>query len=80
MIETGHRAKALGFSGRACIHPVQVGPVNEVFCSSAVEIEQARRVLAAFEASAGAAAQLDGKLIDLPVVLAARRVLARKGS
>jgi citrate lyase beta subunit len=77
LIETSHRVKALGFSGRACIHPTQVASVNEVFSSSAPEVEQARRVLAAYEASGGAAAQLDGKLIELPVALAARRVVTR---
>jgi citrate lyase beta subunit len=80
LIETSRRAKALGFSGRACIHPAQVASVNEVFSSSASEIEQARRVLAAYEASGGAAAQLDGQLIELPVALAARRVVARARS
>jgi citrate lyase beta subunit len=79
LVESSRRAKALGYTGRACIHPDQVGPVNEMFSPSAAEVEQARRVLAAFETSAGAAAQLDGQLIELPVAIAARRILARIG-
>ncbi len=71
------RAKAIGFTGRACIHPDQVATVNAVFAPSAGELAHARRVLDAFDAAKGAAALLDGKLIELPVVRAARRILER---
>ena len=71
------RAKALGFTGRACIHPNQVGAVNAAYTPSPAEAERARQIVEAFDAAGGAAAQLDGKLIELPVVLAARRTLER---
>jgi len=71
------RAKALGFTGRSCIHPDQVAVVNTVFTPTEAELAQARRIVEAFDAAAGQAAQLDGKLIELPVALAARRVLGR---
>ncbi|WP_397416669.1 HpcH/HpaI aldolase/citrate lyase family protein [Phenylobacterium sp.] len=73
------RARALGFTGRACIHPTQVSAVNAVFTPDAAAVDRARRVVAAFEAAAGGAALLDGKLIELPVVRAARRTLERAG-
>ena len=73
------RAKALGFTGRACIHPTQVPVAQGVYTPSHDETAQARRVLDAFERAQGAAVQLDGKFIDLPVAIAARRVLARVG-
>lgn len=77
-LETGaHRVKALGFTGRACIHPSQVATVNQVFSPTEAEIAQARRVLDAFQAAGGAAALLDGKLIEAPVIRSAQRVLAR---
>lgn len=79
LAESSRRVKALGYTGRACIHPGQVSVVNGVFGVSPEELERARRVVAAFEAGHGAAAQLDGKLIELPVALAARRVLGRVG-
>ena len=41
------------------------------------QVEWAQRVLAAMEASNGSAVQLDGKMVDLPVVLQAQRLLAR---
>lgn len=77
LLEFTRRAKALGFTGRTCIHPDQVAPVNEAFTPSATEIAAARRILEAFEQAEGAAAQLDGQLIELPVAKAARRVIER---
>jgi citrate lyase beta subunit len=71
------RVKALGFTGRACIHPKQVAGVNAAFTPTAAEVDKAKRVIAALEEAKGAAALLDGKLIELPVIRAAERVLAR---
>ncbi len=71
------RSKALGMTGRACIHPRQVAGVHAAFAPSEGEIAHARRVLDAFEAAKGGVALLDGKMIDLPLAIAARRVLAR---
>jgi citrate lyase subunit beta/citryl-CoA lyase/(S)-citramalyl-CoA lyase len=69
------RVKAMGFQGRACIHPAQVAPVNAVFSPSAGEIVQAQKVMDAFAAAQGNAALLDGKMIELPVVRSAQRIL-----
>ncbi|OYQ31637.1 hypothetical protein CHU95_21105 [Niveispirillum lacus] len=73
------RAKALGFTGRACIHPSQVAVVNEVFTPSQADIDRAHRVVDSFAQAGGGVALLDGKLIEMPVVRAARRVLAAAG-
>lgn len=72
------RARALGFGGKLCIHPQQVGPVNAAFSPSPAEIEWAQRVVAACEASAGAAVAVDGKMIDRPVLLRAQALLAQQ--
>lgn len=77
LVASTARSKALGFTGRACIHPVQVGPVNAAHTPTETEIARAHRVVAALEAASGGAALLDGKLIELPVIRAANRVLAR---
>ncbi len=69
-------SKKLGFGGKLCIHPRQVAAVNAVFLPSLAEVERAGRILAAFEASGGAATAVDGRMIDKPVVDWARRVLA----
>lgn len=68
-------ARALGFRGKACIHPVQIETVNRLFAPSEREIEWARRVVEAFERSGEGVLALDGAMIDLPVVERARRVL-----
>ena len=77
LISSTHRVKAMGFTGRSCIHPGQVAGVNGVFSPTVAEIDRAHRIMAAFEASEGGVAQLDGKLIELPVIRAARRTLER---
>lgn len=71
------RAKALGFRGKACVHPAQVAVVNEVFAPSAAEMDWARRVMAAGDEAAGGPVLLDGKLLDTPVYLRARRMLGQ---
>ena len=77
--DSTRRAKALGFTGRACIHPDQVEAVNAAHTPTLAEADRARRLIIAFDAAAGGAALLDGKLIELPVVRAARRILDRAG-
>lgn len=72
------RAKQLGYQGKLCIHPNQVGPCNEVFSPTADELAYARRVVEAFEKSESegiGALQLDGQFIDYPVVERSRRIL-----
>jgi len=71
------RARRDGFSGMMAIHPGQVIVINAAFTPSAEEIAHAKAVVAAFEASpeAGALA-LDGRMIDRPHLVQARRILA----
>ncbi|HEX6703808.1 MAG TPA: CoA ester lyase [Albitalea sp.] len=68
-----------GFGAKLCIHPRQIAPIHAAFAPSAQAIDWARRVLAADAASPGAA-QLDGRMIDRPVVLQAQRTLQRAGA
>jgi citrate lyase subunit beta / citryl-CoA lyase len=71
-------ALGMGFQGKMCIHPNQVGVVNRVFTPTNSEIDFAERVVAAFaqaEKEGSAAIQLDGKFIDYPIVYRAQRTL-----
>jgi citrate lyase beta subunit len=72
--------RQLGYAGKMAIHPRQVEVINRIFAPSAGEIEQARRVVEAHiahQASGTGAFELDGKMVDMPVVRAAEGVLAR---
>lgn len=73
------RTLAMGFTGRACIHPSQVGPVNAVYTPTEAEIERAKALIAALAEAQGKAALFNGKLVEKPVILAAQRTLARAG-
>lgn len=80
--QDSERALSLGFGGKACIHPDQVAVVNRVFTVSESELDQARQVVAAYEAAVAAgrgATALEGQLVDLPVALRAQRLLAQEG-
>lgn len=70
------RAKALGFTAKLCIHPSQVAEVNAGFAPAADEIDWARRIVAAAVQAGGAAVQVDGKMVDRPVLDRARAILA----
>ena len=73
-------SRAEGFTGRVAIHPAQVAAINESYMPSAAEIEHAQRVIAAFDAEPGAGVVgLDGKMIDIPHLKQAQRVLAQAG-
>lgn len=72
------RARAQGLTAKLCIHPRQVAVVHAALAPSAAESAWARRVLAAAEAAGAAGAvQLDGRMVDKPVIERARRLLAR---
>lgn len=71
------RARAHGFGAKLCIHPRQIAPVHALFAPSADELSWAQRVLAAADAAGAAAVQLDGRMIDKPVIERARRVVQR---
>jgi len=66
-----------GFGAKLCIHPRQVPVIHAVMAPSADDVAWAQRVLDANAQSGGAAVQLDGRMVDLPVVLQAERLLAR---
>jgi len=70
-----HRARQLGFRGKLCIHPRQAAAVNAAFRPGVAELEWARRVVDGFATHGGEAFSLEGRMVDLPVVTRARRLL-----
>jgi citrate lyase subunit beta / citryl-CoA lyase len=71
------RSRRDGFVGRLAIHPDQVAVINRAYAPSETEIAHAQKIVAAFEANPGAGALgVDGKMVDLPHLKAARKILA----
>ena len=69
-----------GFSGKQIIHPNQVKVVQEAFTPSEAEISYAKRIVETFESSqreGRGAYALDGKMIDMPLLKNAQKVLDR---
>jgi citrate lyase subunit beta / citryl-CoA lyase len=67
-----------GFTGKIAIHPDQVPTINAAFTPSAEELAWSRRVVQAFDSNPGlGTVGLDGKMLDMPHLKQARRVLAR---
>lgn len=69
-------ARAVGFGAKLCIHPKQVAAIRKALQPTAAQINWARRVLAAAASSSGAV-QVDGKMVDRPVLLQAQAILDR---
>jgi citrate lyase subunit beta/citryl-CoA lyase len=73
------RSRRFGFVGGGCIHPAIVPLLNAGFQPTKAEVESAERIIAAFdeaERAGRASVQVDGKMIDIPVVERAKRLLA----
>jgi citrate lyase subunit beta/citryl-CoA lyase len=69
------RSRRFGMGAKLCIHPAQVDGVHQALAPTEAECDWARRVLAAEVAAGGGAFSVDGKMVDPPVLLLARRIL-----
>lgn len=72
--DAGH-ARALGMTAKLCIHPRQIAAIRTALAPSPAETDWARRVLAL----ADGAVTLDGEMVDEPVRVRARAILAASG-
>jgi citrate lyase subunit beta/citryl-CoA lyase len=70
------QGRQMGFDGKTLIHPGQVEPANEAFAPSEKAVEDARGILAAWEAGAGGVVTYNGRMIENLHVASAERVLA----
>jgi citrate lyase subunit beta/citryl-CoA lyase len=76
--ETVRQARRLGFRGAMVVHPAQIPILNEAFAPTAEELDWARRVVAACaeaDAQGRGAFELDGRMIDAPIVRRAEDIL-----
>jgi citrate lyase subunit beta/citryl-CoA lyase len=73
-------ARRMGYGGKIAIHPDQVAIIHEVFTPTTQEVDWAKRVVTIFESNPNAGVlTLDGKMLDRPHLVLARRLLARAG-
>jgi citrate lyase subunit beta/citryl-CoA lyase len=73
----------LGYDGKMAIHPSQVDPINEAFTPDAEDVEWAERVLEAKRAAddeGRGVFQVDGEMIDAPLIAQAERIVDRAGA
>ena len=74
------KAIDLGFQGKSIIHPSQIEPVHKAFMPSIDEIDKAKKIVKAYKESVKkgtGAITVDGRMIDLPVVIRSERILKR---
>lgn len=72
--------KAIGFTGKTCIHPAHINTINDVFSPSETEISQSQKIVEAYEESkreGRGACVLHGKMIDVPVAQRAKQILIK---
>ena len=72
------RSRRAGFQGRLCIHPDQIAAVNAAYLPNDDEAARAERIVSAFsqaEAKGLAAIEVDGQMVDYPIVRRAQAVL-----
>ncbi len=71
-------SRRLGYRGRKLIHPSQIEPCNRLYRPNEAELDYYARVLEAFDralAQGSASTTVDGRMIDVAMANAARRVL-----
>ena len=71
VLASARAGRSAGFGGQLCIHPAQLAAVRAGFAPSAAEVEWARGVIG----GEGGAVQVDGRMVDRPLVERARRIL-----
>ncbi len=78
--EWGRNARALGFEGMGCVHPLQIAVIHEAFAPTTQEIEKALKIVAAYEDAKQrglGVVSLGSKMIDPPVVNRAVKLVER---
>ncbi|OLZ41612.1 citryl-CoA lyase [Natrinema saccharevitans] len=70
-------AAGLGYDGKIAIHPAQVPVINDAFTPSDDDVEWATRVLDARDRTDAGVFEVDGEMIDAPLIAQAERILER---
>ena len=70
--------KSLGYRAKSCIHPSQIEIIHDIFKPSVEEVKKSKKILDAVSSAdieAGGVISLDGKMIDVPVITKARKIM-----
>ncbi len=78
LLDDVNNAKAMGFTGKTCIHPSHIETINSVFTPTEEEVEKARGIVAAMNeaiAQGKGACMYQNKMVDAPVAERAQKVV-----
>ena len=70
------KAKVLGFTAKAAIHPKQVPAIKRVFRPSEADLAEAREAIEAFQAAGGKAISHHGRMLEAPVIRRYKAILS----
>ena len=76
LMDETNQVKALGFSGKAAIHPCQINVIHQAFMPSAEQVAYAQQVMAAVDGPDAGVVVVNNKMVDRPIILACQRTLA----
>lgn len=76
LVDETYKIKALGFSGKAAIHPCQISVIHQAFMPTAEQIAYAEQVMAAVDGPDAGVVVVNNKMVDRPIILACQRILA----
>ena len=65
----------MGLSGMLCIHPKQVAVVHEALAPTQAELDFAKKVVEEYQRSDKAVFQIDGQMVDMPVIKRCQQLL-----
>lgn len=77
LAEEAARARAIGFSAKAAIHPAQLPAIHAAFLPTEAEVAEAREALAAYEAGGGRAIRFRGRMLEAPFIIRYRALVTR---
>lgn len=78
--ENAFRSQRFGLEGASCIHPAVVPVLNDAYTPTADAVASAKRIVDAYDESVAAgrgSIEVDGHMVDVPVVVRAQRLLAK---
>lgn len=76
LADIARQVRHMGYGGMLCIHPRQIPVIHAAFAPTSAEAAWARRIVELADSTGSSAFQMDGKMVDAPVIERARRLLA----